>query len=87
MTKNLTNQTRVFFVVDSLEANEQLFTTYGEAKRFYQELQADKHELARIRVCLVNNAYQEHDGGKMFWNYEDKSDTFTTVETLLDDNN
>ena len=70
-------ETMLFYVVDGLETNEELFTTRTEADAYADELDA-QGEKARVRICEVNNAYKEKDG----WNYEDRSDTFKEVIKL-----
>ena len=75
----MTNQTRLFFVVDSEEANEEIFTTLEEAKSYrIKTIGTDKG--SRLFVALVRNAYYEKDIKK--WNYEDRSDTFTKIKNL-----
>ena len=69
--------TMMFYVVDSLETNEELFTTRADADAHADALDA-RGEKARVRICEVNNVYKEKDG----WNYEDNSDTFNEVLTL-----
>ncbi len=72
----MTNDTRVFFVVDSIEDNEELFETLEEARAFFTILAKKDHP--RIRICIVRNAYR--DNGT--WTYEDLSDTFEDVQDL-----
>ena len=69
--------TRVFFVVDSQEDNEEIFETFGEAEQQYNKL-GDK---PRLYVALVKNAYKEPESG--IWNYEDMADTFEIIKVLL----
>lgn len=72
-------ETKLFFVVDSLESNEEIFETYGEAFEHYKELvNKGDEEMAMMRVCLVNNAYKDEAG----WNYDDRDDTFTTLRHI-----
>jgi hypothetical protein len=75
----LETNTRVFFVTDSVESEPELFQTYGEAVNYAELLKNDNHELVRVCVRLINNAYQENDGGLISWNYEDLSDTFGDI--------
>lgn len=70
--------TRVFFVTDSLEANEELHETLEDAVD-YAKNEMDAGSGRRIRVCIVRNAFREVDGG---WNYDDQADTFEEVKTL-----
>lgn len=72
--------TRLFFVVDSLESNEEIFETLEEAE-MYVKNELDEGSGRRLRICLVNNAYKEENGS---WNYEDFSNTFETVKELTD---
>ena len=69
--------TRVFFVVDSVEDNEEIFETLEQAEAYFLSGLSET-EGRRIRVCLVRNAYKE-DG---VWNYDDYSDTFTDIKTI-----
>jgi hypothetical protein len=75
----LKDNSRVFFVTDSLEAEAELFETYREAMNYADLLKKDNHEQIRVCIRLINNAYKEHDGGRIFWNYEDLSDTFGEI--------
>lgn len=75
------NATRLFYVTDSVESNEEIFETYQEAIAYFCSLIDDNQELVRLRICEVNNAYQYSDGeGRILWNYEDRADTFTTIK-------
>lgn len=67
--------TRPFFVVDSFDDNEEIFTTYGEAKAWYDQLTDPGR---RITLQLVNNYYLEGAG----YNYDDLSDTFTFISEI-----
>jgi hypothetical protein len=66
--------TRVFFVVDSREANEEIYETLEKARAHYSSLDTGKGR--RIYVAIVRNAFQELDGE---WNYEDSSNTFSKI--------
>jgi len=68
--------TRVFFVTDSIEDNEELFETLEGALGHVSTI--DKVHKPRIRIAMVKHAYR--DTGE--WNYDDRSDTFETVKTL-----
>lgn len=72
--------TRLFFVTDSHEDNEEIFETLEEAE-FYIKNEMDPGTGRRLRICLVNNAYRQEDGS---WNYDDLSNTFETVKELHD---
>lgn len=76
----MSDGTRLFFVTDSHEDNEELFETLEDAEMYIQN-EMDEGTGRRLRICLVNNAYQEEDGR---WNYEDFSNTFETVKELED---
>lgn len=69
--------TRVFFVTDSLEDNEELFETFEGALAY---VRANMPSLVdpRIRVCFVQNAYRQGEG----WNYDDKANTFETIKEI-----
>jgi hypothetical protein len=79
--------TRLFFVVDSAEKNEEIFPTLEQAERYFREINTPADE-ARLYIGLVKNAYIEpeatpdmramNDG----WNYEDDGNTFAVVKVL-----
>lgn len=79
------NYTRVFFVVDSIEENEELFETLEDAQNYAVQMpQADK---ARVYIALVRNAYKDEDpstddGLSKEWNYDDRSDTFKIIKII-----
>ena len=73
------NKTRLFFVVDSIEHNEELFETLEDAQAYLISV-IGTEDKARIRVCFVRNAYREPVTG--LWNYEDLSDTFQTIKRI-----
>lgn len=70
--------TRVFFVVDSEEDNEELYETLEDARDAKARLDPENHPL--IRVCIVKNAFVD-DG---VWNYDDYLDTFDTIKYIED---
>jgi len=72
------NDTRLFFVTDSEEDNEELHETLNEAKDYITEM--SPAVTPRIRICMVRNAFKEDSGG---WNYDDQSDTFDEVKVLF----
>ena len=77
------NKTRVFFVVDSIEDNEEIFETKEEAVNWLNGIA--KKNKPRIYIAIVKNAYKEHDyiGKKeLGWNYDDRSDTFEIIKLL-----
>lgn len=67
--------TRLFFVVDSIEDNEKIFTTLAQAREWYAKLKQENKP--RIYVALVENAYYDED--LKSWNYEDFSNTFEII--------
>lgn len=71
------NDTRVFFVTDSKEDNEELHETLEQAQAYFLSSMSSGTG-RRIRVCLVRNAYQENGG----WNYDDHPNTFFTIKVL-----
>jgi DNA polymerase II large subunit len=77
MTKQK-DYTRVFFVVDAMETNKELYTTLEQAEDAYDELNVRKEDKPRIYVAMVRNAYKEGND----WNYEDFSDTFQIIEII-----
>lgn len=66
--------TRLFFVVDSTEENEEIYETLEEA-----ESDSVNFTKPRIRVCIVRNSYREDNGE---WNYDDYLNTFETIKTI-----
>lgn len=72
------DNTRLFYVVDAPEVNEELFTTYEKALDEYKEM-VKLNLSPRIRICQVKHSYKEMGG----WNYDDYSDTFETVKELI----
>lgn len=90
------DETRVFYVVDSIEDNEEVFETYEQAAKWFNSLspvrtedEAGETNHRRIYVGFVNHAYKEDDatiiamnGG---WNYDDYSDTFEVIKVIQED--
>ena len=72
------DETRLFFVTDSAEDNEELFETLEGAQE-HKLHGMNSFTNARIRICIVRNAYKEDSGE---WNYEDYSNTFETVKEI-----
>lgn len=67
------DEARLFWVVDSAEDNEEIFTCLQDAEEY---MEATKFSATpRIRICVVRNAYEE-DGE---WHYDDRANTFSTV--------
>lgn len=65
---------RLFWVTDSTEDNEEIFTCLQDAEEY---IEATKFGAPpRIRICVVRNAYQDERGE---WNYDDFANTFSTV--------
>ena len=75
-------ETRLFFVVDSPRLNEEIFDTLEKANHYYDNLVLKGNQSPRLRICMVRHAYYEED--LKGWNYDDLSDTFETVKTLLE---
>lgn len=75
------DSTRLFFVTDSHEENEELFETLEDAE-FYIQNEMDEGTGRRLRICLVRNAYFDKDLNG--WNYDDQANTFETVKVLED---
>lgn len=75
------NETRLFFVVDTDETNEEIFETLEDALEYAKHLSSP-----RVTICLVKNAYKErmHSLADVedFWTYKDRADTFTVIKTL-----
>ena len=79
------NETRLFFVVDSIEDNKEIFETLQEAETYRATLllRREKDRIGesnepRVCICLVHNAYVD-DG---VWTYEDKTNTFEIVKNM-----
>ena len=72
-------ETRLFFVVDSLEHNEEIFETLEDAQAYRISVIGTEPK-SRLRICLVRNAFK--CPVTSLWNYEDFNNTFTTVKTL-----
>lgn len=68
--------TRLFFVTDSKEENEEIFSVKSQAYAHFNGMNTGTGR--RIRICMVRNYWR--DGNK--WNYDDLSDTFETVKIL-----
>lgn len=73
--------TRVFFVVDAPEINEEIFTELELAADEASELEKLGNKV-RVRVCLVRHAY--YDEQLAGWNYDDLANTFETVKVVED---
>lgn len=80
------NEMRVFFVVDSIEDNEELFETYEKAEAYQMTLpktrtydEIGSPNKPRIYIAMVRNAFKEDDGG---WNYDDLADTFQFIQEV-----
>lgn len=73
------NETRVFFVVDSLEDNEELFTTLEHAENYYNNIEPILEP--RLYIAIVKNAFLDTYHGRS-WNYTDLSDTFTIIKII-----
>jgi hypothetical protein len=74
MPSKYTTEDRLFFVVDSVDDNEEIFETLKEAEAWADDI----GDISRIRICIVRNTYEN----KGCWNYNDLSDTFETVKII-----
>ena len=73
------DDTRVFFVTDSPEDNEELFDTIEDAEEY---IHATKFRgKPRVRICVVKHAYIDDNGE---WNYDDEMDTFKTIKDVTE---
>lgn len=72
--------TRVFYVVDSTEDNEEIFETLEGAQAHMLSAMSEP-QTARLYVAKVRNAYRDPTNDDQ-WAYEDLSDTFEIVQTL-----
>lgn len=70
-------KTRIFFVVDSKEDNEEIFETLEEA-RSYLISSINYGDKGRLYIAYVKNAYKEDEK----WNYDDRSDTFQIIKII-----
>lgn len=68
--------TRLFFVVDSLEENEELYETLELAREAKNKLPREAEP--RISICFVKNSYREGDN----WNYNDQANTFERIKEI-----
>ena len=81
------NKTRVFFVVDSIEDNEEIFETLEQAQNWKAQLK--KKDRPRLYIAIVKNAYLEEVEDidrelldEPTWNYEDKVNTFEIIDFI-----
>lgn len=72
------DRTRLFFVVDADNVNDELFETYEDSELYAEALRQQKEPGVRVRICIVRNSYREVNG----WNYDDLSNTFETVSDI-----
>lgn len=71
------SDTRLFYVVDAPEVNEEIFETFEEALNEYDEM--DRIDLSpRLYVGEVRNSFREDD----HWNYDDLIDTFDIIKVI-----
>lgn len=70
--------TKLFYVIDSTEDNEELFITREEAENEF--LTYPKENKPRLYIAEVKNAFFEEDLGG--WSYDDNSDTFNIIKIL-----
>jgi len=87
----MNDETRLFFVVDSQDTDEEIFETLEEAQDYYDELDiSEEYEpYKRLFIALVRNAYRKtkengeyEEGQKTNYNYEDFGDTFESIKTI-----
>lgn len=71
-------RTRVFFITDSLEDNEEIFDSLEEAREYFVKMK--KVDKPRLYVAIVKNSFKELDGT---WNYEDRLDTFEIIKFII----
>jgi hypothetical protein len=74
------NLTRLFFVVEGEESNQELFETKEEADACYNFLTNfgnDYH--AKMYIAMVKNTYRDPDSNYQ-WSYEDLADTFEIIK-------
>ena len=79
----MTHETRVFYVVDSIEDNEEIFETLEEAETYFLSLHTETNP--RLFIAMVRHAFQEKtkdSDTKTTWNYNDLSDTFHIIKIL-----
>lgn len=73
--------TRIFFIVDSLEDNEDIFETLEEAKRYINlNFFDNKTAKPRLYIAYVKNCFYEKNTKS--WNYNDYADTFEFIKQL-----
>jgi hypothetical protein len=72
-------KTRLFFVTDSLESNEEIFDNLEDAEAYKISVLGTEPR-ARIRVAMVRNYFFEKESGG--YNYVDCSNTFNFIKTL-----
>lgn len=70
-----TDETRLFFVTDGTEDDEEIFETLERAEAYYRTLD----NKPRLYIAVVRNAYQEGDDD---WNYDDFSNTFEIIKFI-----
>lgn len=71
-------KSRLFWVVDSHEDNEEIFATKSEALKYAEKY--GKQEPYRIFIAEVRNYFREVNGS---WNYDDRADTFDHIITVV----
>lgn len=70
---------RLFWVVESPEANEEIFATQEEAEAYAKQM-FTKEEPYTIYIGEVRNYFWEPD--LQGWNYDDLADTFNKIITI-----
>lgn len=71
-------QPELFYVVESINTNEEIFLTKDEATNYFNTLSFD--DKPRIYVAVVKGAY--YDEQAQAWNYNDFNDTFTKIASV-----
>ncbi len=70
----LYEDTRLFWVTDSKEDNEEIFESLEDAEEY---IEATKFRGSpRIKICVVEHAYKEDNDE---WNYVDLANTFRVI--------
>lgn len=70
-------ETRLFFVVDSIKDNEEIFETLEKAQK-YKDTNFSETDKPRLYIAYIKNAFKQNKN----WNYEDLSDTFKIIKII-----
>ena len=71
------NMSKLFFVVDDEDTNEEIFEYYEQAVDYCNSLSGKN---IRIRISIVRNYFKDKEDD--WWNYEDLSDTFEFIKEI-----